>query len=107
LFRADDWQAGSMRVLNASNEALGISAGNKQFRLPRGKSEDFRARDWNEPFAVKIFRLEPAAKLVFSSRWRVASDGRELCFIGSAQGDISIRSLLDLPAPAPPPKDEP
>jgi hypothetical protein len=48
---------------------LGISAGKKRIPLPRGKSADFRARDWKEPFPVKIFLAKSMTRSVFSSKW--------------------------------------
>jgi hypothetical protein len=39
-----------------------------------------------------------AVKLLFSSKWRIAADRRELCFIIGNGNTISLRSLLDLAA---------
>lgn len=99
LFDAKDWAGSSLKVLNASSEQLGISAGQKRMLLASGKSADFRARDWREPFPVKIFRLKPEQKNIFSSTWRVTAGRRELCFIVDLNGTVSLRSLLELTAP--------
>ena len=101
LLNATEWDAGSMKVFNACSEPLGITAGKKRIQLSSGKSVDFHARDWRETFPVKIFRLQPELKTVFSSTWRVTAGRRELCFIGNANGSIKIRSLLDLIVPPP------
>jgi len=101
LFSGADWKASSMRVLNACSEPLGLTAGEKRMRLPGGKSVDFHARDWGKAFPVKIFRLEPETRPVFSSTWRVTAGRRELCFIVNRSGAVSLRSLLDLGAPPP------
>jgi hypothetical protein len=98
LLPASEWQAGSMKVFNASSEPLGISAGRKQLQLAHGKTMDFLATEWKDAFPVKIFRLQPETKLVFSSSWRVAAGRRELCFIANINGRISLKSLLDLAA---------
>ena len=47
---------------------------------------------------MKIFRLKPETKLLFSSKWRVAAARRELCFIGGNGDSVSQRSLLELTA---------
>ena len=99
LFRAQDWKSGSMKLLNACSEPLGIRAGKKQLRVPRGKSVDFHSRNWGEPFPVKIYRLGPEQRAVFSSTWRVTAGRRELCVIGDVNGAITLRSLLELTAP--------
>ncbi|MCH7226881.1 hypothetical protein [Haloferula sp. A504] len=96
LLNAKDWKAGSMKVFNACSEPLGIAAGRKRIQLSTGKSVDFHARDWDEPFPVKIFRLQPELKTVFSSTWRVTEERRELCFIGPANGTVTLRSLIAL-----------
>jgi len=102
LFRGQDWSAGSLKVLNACTEPVGIEANGKRNRITSGKSMDFHARDHREAFPVKIYRLEPEARLVFSSTWRVAAGRRELCFISGTGDSVSLRSLLDLAAmPAP------
>lgn len=96
LLNAKDWDAGSMKVFNASSEPLGITAGKKRIKLPEGKSVDFHAREWSKAFPVKIFRLQPELKTVFSSSWRVTDKRRELLFIGGTNGSVSFRSLIDL-----------
>jgi hypothetical protein len=102
LLNAADWKAGSMKVFNACSESIGITAGKKRIQLLQGKSVDFHASDWRgEAFPVKIFRLKPEMKAIFSSTWRVSAGRRELCFIGGANGSVSLRSLLDLRALSP------
>jgi hypothetical protein len=101
LVSASDWAESSMKVFNACAEPIGILADKKQTKLLNGKSMDFSAGDWKEAFPVKIFRLQPETKLIFSSSWRVSPGRRELCFIGSNNGSISLRSLMDLAAPPP------
>jgi hypothetical protein len=96
LLNAGDWKSGSMKVFNASSEPVGIAAGKKQIQLLQGKSVDFHASDWGDSFPVKIFRLKPEMKTIFSSSWRVAADRRELCFIGNVNGSVTLRSLMDL-----------
>jgi len=97
MLNSADWKTGSMKVFNACPEPVGITAGTKKIQLNQGKSVDFHAGEWGgEVFAVKIFRLQPELKTIFSSSWRVAAGRRELCFIGSANGSISLRSLMDL-----------
>lgn len=98
LFRGEDWKAGSLKILNGAVDTVGIAAGEKHLQVARGKSLDFHANDFKEAFPVKIFRLKPETKLVFSSKWRIAADRRELCFISSNGDAISLRSLLDLAA---------
>jgi len=90
-----------MRLINSSDNALGISAGTKQIRLPSGKTTDFQSGDWPEPFPVKIYQSEPQPRLVFSSTWRITSGRRELCLISNIDGAISLRSLIDLGANPP------
>ncbi len=102
LLNAKDWKAGSMKVFNACSEPLGIAAGRKRIQLSTGKSVDFHAREWDEPFPVKIFRLQPELKTVFSSTWRVSDERRELCFIGPTNGSVTLRSLIALGEPPPP-----
>lgn len=98
VFRGEDWKAGSLKVLNGAVDTVGIAAGEKRLQVARGKSLDFHANDFKEAFPVKIFRLKPETKLIFSSKWRIAADRRELCFISSNGDAISLRSLLDLGA---------
>ena len=103
IFSASDWKAGSMKVINACDEPIGISAGQKPIRLAAGRAFDFQGAEWRDPFPVKIVRLEPEPRMVFSSTWRVASDRRELCIVGNINGSVSLRSLTELAAPAPSP----
>lgn len=99
LLNAADWKAGSMKLFNACSEPLGIAAGQKRIQLSQGKSVDFQADEWNgEAFPVKIFRLQPELKTIFSSSWRVTVGRRELCFVGNVNNSISLRSLIDLNA---------
>jgi hypothetical protein len=99
LLNAQEWRAGSLKVFNACSEPVGISAGTKNIRLNQGKSVDFHAAEWGgESFPVKISRLQPEMKTLFSSSWRVVAGRRELLFIGNANGAISLRSLMDLGA---------
>ena len=98
LFRSEDWKPGSLKVLNGAVDTVGIAAGEKRLQVLRGKSLDFHAKDFKEAFPVKIFRLKPETKLLFSSKWRIAADRRELCFISGNGDSISLRSLLDLAA---------
>jgi hypothetical protein len=95
-FSEADWLADSMKVFNVSAEDIGIEAGGKRMRLLPGKSFDFRATEWREPFPVRILSLEPEHKTLFSSTWRVGEGRRELCFIGRFNNAVSLRSLLDL-----------
>jgi hypothetical protein len=99
VFSGQEWKDGSMKVINASAETLGMLAGEKKIRLDSGKSLDFPASDWRESFPVKIFLMKPEVKNVFSSTWRVTAGRRELCFIAKVNGAISLRSLMDLAAP--------
>jgi hypothetical protein len=103
MLDSGNWKAGSMKLFNSCSETLGIAAGSKRIQLLQGKSVDFHVSDWGESFPVKIFRLKPELKTVFSSTWRVTAGRRELCFIGSANGSVKIRSLLDLAANPPNP----
>jgi hypothetical protein len=96
VVNAAEWKAGSMKVINACNEAIGIEAGEKRIKLLPGKSMDFAASQWREPFPVKVSRLEPAIKTLFSSTWRIAPERREICFVGNVNGSITLRSLLEL-----------
>ena len=96
LLNAGDWKAGSMKLFSSCSEPLGIVAGNKRMQLSQGKSVDFHASEWREAFPVKIFRLEPELKTIFSSSWRVTAKRRELCFISVANGSVRLRSLMDL-----------
>lgn len=98
LLNAADWKESSMKVFNACSETIGITAGDKKILLLQGKSVDFTAGDWRETFPVKIFRLKPKEKMIFSSSWRVTAGRRELTFIGGANGSVSVRSLMDLSA---------
>lgn len=99
LLNSTDWKAGSMKLFNACSEPLGISAGQKRIQLDQGKSVDFQADEWKgEAFPVKIFRLQPELKTIFSSSWRVATGRRELCFVGTIKGSLSLRSLIELDA---------
>jgi len=100
---AADWKESSLKLFNASSESLGIIAGKKRIQLPQGKAVDFHAGEWSQSFPVKIVRLQPELKTVFSSTWRVSEGCRELCFIGNAngRGSIKIRSLLELIVPPP------
>lgn len=99
LLNAADWKANSMKVVNACKVPLGITAGSKRLQLLPGKPADFHSRNWKESFPVKIYLMKPEVKPVFSSTWRVSPGRRELCFIASLNGAISIRSLMDLAAP--------
>jgi hypothetical protein len=99
LVNATEWKAGSMKVINACNEPIGIEAGEKRLKLLPGKSLDFPAAQWREPFPVKVSRLEPALKTLFSSTWRISPERREICFVGNLNGSITLRSLLELDAP--------
>jgi hypothetical protein len=97
MFSARDWRTGSMKVFNACPEPVGITAGKKKIQLNQGKSVDFHSREWGgESFPVKIYRLQPELKTIFSSTWRVADGRRELLFIGTADGAVSLRSLMDI-----------
>jgi hypothetical protein len=108
LLNSSDWKPGSMRLFNASAEPLGISAGTRNLLLKEGKSLDFHAEEWKgEAFPVKIHRLQPELKTIFSSSWRVTAGRRELCFITTAGVTLSVRSLLDLDAPPAPPAPPP
>jgi hypothetical protein len=99
LMRGEDWKAGSLKVLNGSASTLGIQAGEKRLQLRNGRHLDFMSSDFRDAFPVKIYRLEPETKLVFSSTWRVAAGRRELCFLTGEGDSISLRSLMDLAAP--------
>ena len=103
MLGAADWKERSLKLFNASSESLGIIAGKKRIQLPQGKAVDFHAGEWSQSFPVKIVRLQPELKTVFSSTWRVSEGCRELCFIGNAngRGSIKIRSLLELIVPPP------
>jgi len=101
FLNAKDWEAGSLKLFNACSEPLGVAAGRKRIKLASGKSMDFHARDWSEPFPVKIFRFQPELKTIFSSTWRVSDERRELCFIGPAKGSVRLRSLIVLSEPPP------
>ena len=103
LFRGEDWKAGSLKVLNGSADTVGIAAEDKRLQVARGKAIDFHAQDFKESFPVKIYRLQPEAKLLFSSKWRVAADRREVCFISGTGDSVSLRSLLELAATPPEP----
>lgn len=96
VFEAGDWPVGSVKLLNASTEALGISADKKQIRLEGGKNMNLLARDWPASFPMKIYRLEPTGKLIFSSTWRIAPGRRELCLVGTVNGSVTLRSLVEL-----------
>jgi hypothetical protein len=98
LIRGSDWEAGSLRLFNSTSEPLGILAADEPIRLAGGKSVDFHARDRPEAFAVKIYRLKPERRAVFSSKWRVTAGRRELCFLVDRNNSLSFRSLLDLAA---------
>lgn len=105
LFNAADWKESSLKLINSSSESLRIALGQKQIQLNSGKSMDFNATEWRDPFPVKIFQMTPDAKKIFSSTWRVSSGRRELCFLYKINGSIALRSLLDLgeaqPLPTP------
>ena len=101
LMRGEDWKADSLKVLNGSAGPVGIEAGKKRMQLRDGRHLDFMARDYGDAFPVKIYRLEPETKLVFSSTWRVAAGRRELCFLTGEGDSVSLRSLMDLAAPVP------
>lgn len=96
ILDGDDWRTGTLRVYNSGTEPLGLIAGEKKIGLAAGKSADFEARTWDEPFPAKIYRSEPDVRLVFSSTWRVAPARRELCFLSNTNGKITLRSLLVL-----------
>lgn len=98
LLAANEWRAGSMKVFNVTSENLGLMADDKRFQLPPGRSMDFTAGDWREPFAVRIVQLAPEQRTVFSSTWRVTAGRREVCFIGNINGAITLRSLIELTA---------
>lgn len=98
LLQGTDWKDSSLRLMNATAEDLGIQAGDERVRLAGGKSMDFPARRWEEAFPVKIFRMQPEMREVFSSTWRVAAGRRELCFIFEKGDALQFRSLLDLAA---------
>lgn len=98
VLAANDWKAGSMKVFNVTTETLGIMAGEKPFQLPAGRSMDFTAADWRDAFAVRIVRLGPESRTIFSSTWRVTDGRREVCFIGNINGAITLRSLIELTA---------
>jgi hypothetical protein len=88
-----------MKLFNAYSEPLGIAAGSKRLQLDQGKSVDFLADEWRgEGFPVKIFRMQPELKTIFSSTWRVASGRRELCLVANINNSLSLRSLIDLDA---------
>jgi hypothetical protein len=101
LLRGNEWRAGCLRVHNACPEVIGMSAGSKRFKLPRGKSKDFNSNQWRKSFPVKIYQLQPKQKLMFSSTWRVAPGRRELCFIGKVGNSVKIRSLIAFKKPPP------
>lgn len=96
VFNAKDWDQSSLKVFNATAESIGLQAGAKQILLLQGKSTDFPARDWGEPFPAKIFQLQPERKCIFSSTWRVTAGNRELCFIYKANNAVSLRSILEI-----------
>lgn len=94
----NDWDAGTLRVVNASKVELGMLYPGEKLKLQPGKHVDFKQDDWNEAFPIKIVQLEPVAKLVFSSTWRVSKGRREICFLSrkNGSGSISLHSLLVL-----------
>ncbi len=99
LMRGEDWKTGSLKLLNGSAGTLGIVAGEKRMQLRNGRHLDFMASDYGDAFPVKIYRIEPETRLVFSSTWRVAAGRRELCFLSGGGDSVSLRSLMDLAAP--------
>lgn len=98
MLNGNDWKAGSMKVFNAFESPLGIVAdGKNPIQIAAGSSVDLHARDFDETgFPVRIYRLEPERRVVFSSKWRVAEDRRELLFIGNNQGRLTLRALMEL-----------
>lgn len=100
---AKDWNPGTLKLMNATPETIGIRAGEKDLLLEKGKSLDFASREWPEPFPAKIFRLKPQQKMIFSSTWQVTAGSRELCFVFGSGDGFSLRSVLDLAAPVAPP----
>lgn len=103
ILDANTWDPSTLKLMNATSEAIGIRAGEKDLMLEKGKSLDFGSSDWPQPFAAKIFRLKPEQKVIFSSTWQVTAGSRELCFVFSSGDAFSLRSILDLNAPAAPP----
>jgi hypothetical protein len=101
-FTARDWKRGTLKLINASRETLGLMVGEKKIKLPGGKSYDFTAREWPKPFPAKIYLTEPEMRRVFSSTWRVTAASRELCFVAKVRGAVSLRSLIDLGQPPEP-----
>ncbi|MFK7910968.1 MAG: hypothetical protein AB8F34_10275 [Akkermansiaceae bacterium] len=101
IIPANLWKPGCLKVFNASPDTVGMIAGKKKIQLPRGKSLDFHANQWQAPFPVKIYQLQPKSRLLFSSTWRVAAGRRELCFIGMAGKAVKLRSLIEFKKPPP------
>lgn len=100
LLDGREWRAGSMKVFNSFDSPLGIVAdGKNPIQLAEGKSVDLHARDFDKAgFSVRIYRMSPERRIIFSSKWRIAEDRRELLFIGNNQGRITLRALLELNA---------
>jgi hypothetical protein len=102
-FNANDWPRNCLKLLNACPNSLGIAAGdNHQTLLPKTKSMNFPAKDWEASFPVKVYQMEPKPKLVFSSTWRVSTGQRELCVLFKSGDGIALRAVMerDLKPPA-------
>jgi len=94
---AKDWRTSTMRVYNAFGQTLVIEANKKPLQVKHGQYYDFKADDSTEKgFAVKIFQTVPDNEAIFSSKWRVTANRRELLFIGNSDGSIKLRSLMEL-----------
>jgi hypothetical protein len=99
LFNAADWPQGSLKLLNACPDPLGITAGDQKILLLAGKSSNFTSSAWPDSFPVKIHQTTPVMKTVFSSVWRITASRRELCVIFNSGNSVTLRSLMDLQAP--------
>lgn len=99
VISGSEWKDSSMRLFNSTSESLGLLCGEQAIQIGKGKSLDFHAKDWPKAFPVKIFRLQPEKKAIFSSKWRVTQGRRELCFITAQDSAVSFKSLIDLALP--------
>ena len=101
-FNANDWPRNCLKLLNACPNPLAITAGDRrQTLLPKAKSMNFPAKDWDASFPVKIHQLQPKPKLVFSSTWRVSTGQRELSVLFNSGQGIALRAVMERD-PAPP-----
>ena len=95
-FNANDWPRNCLKLLNACPNALGIAAGEShQTLLPKTKSMNFPAKDWEASFPVKVYQIDPKPKLVFSSTWRVSTGQRELCVLFKSGEGIALRAVME------------